>query len=934
MKNGIFSRKGLVTIVSVIFLTMPTLALGASLSLISEASYEDARFNPPPLPFAPYDPNNPNFSIEGQIEGLIGVVLDWLGVSPVGSIYGPGISSWDNYVGFMDRNMYAQASAVGTVASFADVFLIGDTQYVKDTWYWAAIYELNGDPGETAEVRLDYKHDYTFYNLAIAGRSRATTDVLYGAYIIPAAKTGAYSQDAAHNWGYRGNFNNPPADASFRNSFSLHDGAQYTYLGGFREATRHKTGSFDLSSMSVGDRLYVYGYLGAYTECMMYHPPTLSVATMFPSFLGTLFINDGTLEVGPSGYPYTSIQAAINAAGPGDTVLVHDGTYMENINFLGKAITVKSVNGAARTIINANGSGRGVTFNHNEGSGSVLDGFTITNGFAAGAAGGGIQCVSSSPTIANCIIIGNRAGFYGGGISCESSSSPTITNCLINGNTAFLGGGIFCKDSSSPTVTNCTISGNTGTAHSGGIGCDVGCSPIITNCIISGNTAGSGGGIYSYLSSPIIVNCTISGNTATNGGGIYCEPSSSSSVKNTILWGNVPNEIYLAGESSITVTYSDVDQNGYAGIHGNIRLAPLFVDPANGDFRLQPTSPCIDAGTSDGAPLTDMAGNPRFDPPGIPNTGGGTYPYYDMGALEYAAPVISLAPASKDFGNVNVDSTASQVFTISNVGTTALAVTLIELTGPDAAMFSFEPGGTNPCPSLPPTIVSGGDCSLVVRFKPVSEGAKTAALRIASNDPSSPIDVPLTGAGALVSIFNDCPETQWAEDYINSIYYAGITVGCAAGMYCPGNNVTREQMAAFIVRAVAGEPPSDYCDTGISFSDVQTTSVFCKYIKKLVELGITQGCAAGMYCPTDNVLRQQMAAFIVRAVEGEPLADYCNTGIGFTDVETASVFCKYIKRLVELGVTQGCAAGKYCPLDDVLRDQMAAFLARAFLGMQ
>jgi hypothetical protein len=182
--------------------------------------------------------------------------------------------------------------------------------------------------------------------------------------------------------------------------------------------------------------------------------------------------------------------------------------------------------------------------------------------------------------------------------------------------------------------------------------------------------------------------------------------------------------------------------------------------------------------------------------------------------------------------------------------------------------------------------------------------------------------------------FSDVPLGYWADDYVYAIFQMGVTLGCGDGtVYCPTNTVTREQMAAFIVRAVAGEPPANYCDTGISFSDVQTTSVFCKYIKRLVELGITAGCAPGLYCPTDNVLRQQMAAFIVRAVVGEPPANYCDTGISFADVEPTGVFCKYIKRLVELGVTQGCVAGAYCPVNNVLRDQMGAFLARAFLGL-
>ena len=186
---------------------------------------------------------------------------------------------------------------------------------------------------------------------------------------------------------------------------------------------------------------------------------------------------------------------------------------------------------------------------------------------------------------------------------------------------------------------------------------------------------------------------------------------------------------------------------------------------------------------------------------------------------------------------------------------------------------------------------------------------------------------------AFAAIFSDVYLNYWAYGYVMGIYHAEITRGCGGDEYCPGNSVTREQMAAFLVRAKVGEPPADYCNTGSPFGDVLASSPFCKYIKKLMELNITQGCAPGMYCPTDNALRQQMAAFIVRAVEGEPPLNYCDTGIGFTDVEATSVFCKYIKKLVELGVTQGCAAGIYCPANDVVRDQMAAFLARAFLGM-
>lgn len=360
----------------------------------------------------------------------------------------------------------------------------------------------------------------------------------------------------------------------------------------------------------------------------------LSLAWLF-----TMPAYAATLEVGPSGCPYTSIQAAITAANAGDIVLVHDGTYVENISFLGKAVTVRSANGAAGTIIDGNASGSVVTFNSGEGSGSILDGFTIRNGSGDSEGwGGGIKCNASSPTITNCMITGNSAN-SGAGVGCNNSSSPTITNCTISGNIALIGGGIQSR-SSSPTITNCTISGNSGTWQSGGIGVDWGTTATITNCVITGNTAGNGGGINGYTSSSTIINCTISGNTATLGGGMYLD-NAASSLKNSILWGNVPSQYHLVGGGGFSsITYNNIDDGFGETGNGNIRMDPLFVDPANGDFRLQATSPCIDAGTSEGAPSTDREGFPRYDYPQASNTGGGTYPYYDMGAHEYVGVAI------------------------------------------------------------------------------------------------------------------------------------------------------------------------------------------------------------------------------------------------------------------------------------------------------
>jgi len=197
--------------------------------------------------------------------------------------------------------------------------------------------------------------------------------------------------------------------------------------------------------------------------------------------------------------------------------------------------------------------------------------------------------------------------------------------------------------------------------------------------------------------------------------------------------------------------------------------------------------------------------------------------------------------------------------------------------------------------------------------------------------------------GGRDTIFIDIASGFPTEDYINALFNNGITTGWTKddlntpqneARFCPEELTTREQMAAFIIRAVEGEPPSNYCDSGLPFPDVTSNMWSCRYIKRLKELGITTGYGDGRYGPLDTVTREQMAAFIVRAKEGEPPDDYCGSIPPFTDVSPESWACKYIKRLKELGITTGYGDGTFGPLDILTRAQMAAFLARAFLGME
>ena len=299
---------------------------------------------------------------------------------------------------------------------------------------------------------------------------------------------------------------------------------------------------------------------------------------------------------------------------------------------------------ANRTIIDGENTRRCAVGEDNAG----LDGFVLQNGRHT-KFGGGLYCYQTCPAVINCTFSGNSAT-YGGGLYCYHAS-PALTNCTFSGNTADSGGGLFCWFGS-VALTNCAFSGNTANWDGGGMYCEsdssmvTNCSfygntaakggglycyyasPALTNCTFSGNTGNwDGGGMFCYYASPALTNCTFSGNTASNsGGGMYCYDLSSPALTNCILWGDGTagsgREIYTDSSSSPIVTYSCV-QGGYAG-EGNTATDPLFVNEANGNLSLRPTSPCIDAGTPDGAPSADIRGVPRPQGAGV-----------DMGAYEF-----------------------------------------------------------------------------------------------------------------------------------------------------------------------------------------------------------------------------------------------------------------------------------------------------------
>ncbi len=337
---------------------------------------------------------------------------------------------------------------------------------------------------------------------------------------------------------------------------------------------------------------------------------------------------------------YATIQDAIDNASDGDIVEVGPGTYRgdgnRDIDFRGKAITVRSSNGPYDTTIDCTGSEghRGFYFRRNEGSDSVLRGFTIIGATVPGsdAIGGGILCEFSSPSIVDCIITecatewGGGIGVYrgsptiidcliencsaggfdqagaggrGGGIALFRTSDATILHTQIRNNSSYnnsYGAGVYCQQTSA-LFSNCDISFNAaqGNVQGGGVFCSGSSDIKFENCVISGNTAEIGGGLCagttpdSSVERIIITNCTIAHNSlsadpsdSSIGGGIH-SVSSDITIRNSIVWSNDDVPIILIDPVSINPVLYSCIEGGYEG-QGNIDSDPLFASSSGNDY--------------------------------------------------------------------------------------------------------------------------------------------------------------------------------------------------------------------------------------------------------------------------------------------------------------------------------------------------------------
>ncbi|MBN1817771.1 MAG: right-handed parallel beta-helix repeat-containing protein [Sedimentisphaerales bacterium] len=340
---------------------------------------------------------------------------------------------------------------------------------------------------------------------------------------------------------------------------------------------------------------------------------------------------------------YTTIQEAIDNCPDGGTVEIEPGTYgIEwSLVFPNRSITVTGIDPdnpevVATTIIQGPFYGGYVCmFVNGEKHDWTLQGLTITEGFES--QGGGIYCANASPLIRHCVIKGN--GSYGAGA------------------------GLFCADAkASPTLENCVFSDNMAYGYGGAIFAFYG-SPVIRNSLIVGNYAHTGGA-FAFLNAtePVIENCTIVDNIATDlASAVYCEGETFLTIENTVFWGNLTEYgaqtdtvIHATGQTEGVSAWIDfcciqggqdmitVDENGLRTINmgqGTIFEDPQFVLDGDfssglfmaGDYHLQDSSPCINAGNPDFAAYED-----EVDLDGEARVAGGLI---DIGVDEVPMPI-------------------------------------------------------------------------------------------------------------------------------------------------------------------------------------------------------------------------------------------------------------------------------------------------------
>ena len=238
----------------------------------------------------------------------------------------------------------------------------------------------------------------------------------------------------------------------------------------------------------------------------------------------------------------------------------------------------------------------------------------------------------------------------------------------------------------------------------------------------------------------------------------------------------------------------------------------------------------------------------------------------------------------------------------------------------------FAAGATVSIGGLPATNVQFVSFNRITATTPALPAGSANDVVVTNTDGTSG-----TRTKGFVAEFLDVPQSHQFWGPVMTLISTGITAGIGGGLYGVDQPTLRRQMAVFLLKGKYGlcyTPPP--CTVQV-FGDVPCSSGFAPWINQLVSEGVTGGCGDGTnYCPTDPVLRQQMAVLLLRTYEGMGYAPPVCTVATFGDVPCSNPFSAWIYELVARNITAGCGGGNYCPTDSANRGQMATFVIKTF----
>lgn len=538
----------------------------------------------------------------------------------------------------------------------------------------------------------------------------------------------------------------------------------------------------------------------------------------------------------------------------GAQVVLNHATFLNNsaVN-QGGAVYCYVGTGGTLTVTNSyfegNSTKRGGAI-YNDGCAATISNSTFKSNTASQTGGGVHHDNSATLTITDSIFQSN-SGFDGGGFYNAIGATATLTNVDFLSNTGSYGGGF--ENNGTTTVNNSLINGNTVTGSGGGLWNLFG-TVYLNYVTVSNNTAGEGGGVNSYGTHLEINYASIESNTATgsNGGGGIYHVGGTAFIKNVSIIGNQATHatgkgggIYQNSGDNLTLTNATVANNTAAYFGGGMYHYGRYGILTNVTL----------------ANNTALAGNAIYED--SPNT----FLIQMTNSVIFGASNNCDGPAFTSLGNNISKGTCSSLSHPSDQNNIAGEVNLSALAN-NGGVFLMQTMLPN---AGSPVIDAANNASCLTTDQ-------RGLTRPVDGDGNGSVNCDI-GAVEYnpVPVFTDVPKAYWAAAFIERLSYSGITSGCAAGLYCPESSVTRAQMAIFLEKGLHGStfnPPNvspTFTDTVGHFAE--------DWIEALKNDGITSGCAAGLYCPEDSVTRAQMAIFLLKAKHGSAYTPPSPTGI-------------------------------------------------------